>query len=70
MYCALVLPIQGLPRNQNVTQGALWVGEVTLLQDHHCVPGVLVPEVHSRRRLRQHLDNIDGNYLEIALFSL
>ena len=57
-----VRPIQGLPRHQNVTQGAPWVGEVALLQDHHVFPDVPVSEVHPHFHPRQHLATVTFNW--------
>ena len=42
--------IQGLPRYHNVTPGAPWVGEVSLLQDDHSFPEMSVQKMHSHRR--------------------
>lgn len=41
----LVLAVQGLPGDKHVTAGALWLGEITLLQYHYSFPHVAVKEV-------------------------
>ena len=38
--------IQVHPLYQHITTGALWVGEVSILQHYHGVPGVSVEEMH------------------------
>ena len=46
LCCALVQPVKGLPRHQNVTYRSPWMGEVSLLQYYHSVPDILVLEVN------------------------
>ena len=41
-----VVTIQGFQGYQNITMGAPWVGEVSLLQDDHGVPDGYVEEMH------------------------
>ena len=42
-------PIHGLPLHQHVTQGSPCMGEVALLQDHHNVSDMPIPEVKYHR---------------------
>ena len=54
--------IQGPPQHQHVAQGALWVEEVDLLQYHHYVPDMNIPEVYSHGGLRHRLDTTPLNW--------